>query len=137
MIFIIIIQAIPHAIATVRATDKKSPREAVEFVLQLLKVAFIPLWLPNFVHILCTYLLLLVLCSIMITVETSILMFTGWLHSSSPLVNLNLDNRCFAYCQFRTALCFKSLRNLLIVSGYELVMPFYTMIIRVYIMVRI
>ncbi|KAJ0106687.1 hypothetical protein Patl1_19054 [Pistacia atlantica] len=29
--------AIPHAIAMVRAADKKSPREAVEFVLQLLK----------------------------------------------------------------------------------------------------
>ena len=33
-----ILQAIPHAIAMVRAADKKSPREAVEFVLQLLKV---------------------------------------------------------------------------------------------------
>nr|GLL17498.1 transcription initiation factor TFIID subunit 2 isoform X1 [Ipomoea trifida] len=32
-----VLEAIPHAIATVRATDKKSPREAVEFVLQLLK----------------------------------------------------------------------------------------------------
>ncbi|KAH7528799.1 hypothetical protein FEM48_Zijuj05G0110600 [Ziziphus jujuba var. spinosa] len=30
-------RAIPHAIAMVRAGDKKSPREAVEFVLQLLK----------------------------------------------------------------------------------------------------
>ncbi|KAI3976872.1 hypothetical protein MKX01_008730 [Papaver californicum] len=32
-----VLEAIPHAIAMVRATDKKSPREAVEFVLQLLK----------------------------------------------------------------------------------------------------
>ncbi|KAJ4974000.1 hypothetical protein NE237_007174 [Protea cynaroides] len=32
-----VLEAIPHAIATVRAADKKSPREAVEFVLQLLK----------------------------------------------------------------------------------------------------
>lgn len=31
-------KAIPHAIAMVRAADKKSPREAVEFILQLLKV---------------------------------------------------------------------------------------------------
>ncbi|CAJ1944350.1 unnamed protein product [Sphenostylis stenocarpa] len=29
--------AIPHAVAMVRAADKKSPREAIEFVLQLLK----------------------------------------------------------------------------------------------------
>ncbi|XP_026386721.1 transcription initiation factor TFIID subunit 2-like isoform X2 [Papaver somniferum] len=32
-----VLEAIPHAIAMVRTTDKKSPREAVEFVLQLLK----------------------------------------------------------------------------------------------------
>lgn len=32
-------QAIPHAIAMVRASDKKSPREAVEFILELLKVS--------------------------------------------------------------------------------------------------
>ncbi|XP_009346760.2 transcription initiation factor TFIID subunit 2 isoform X2 [Pyrus x bretschneideri] len=32
-----VLEAIPHAIAMVRAADKKSPREAVEFVLQLLK----------------------------------------------------------------------------------------------------
>ncbi|GMH30011.1 hypothetical protein Nepgr_031854 [Nepenthes gracilis] len=32
-----ILEAIPHAVATVRTADKKSPREAVEFVLQLLK----------------------------------------------------------------------------------------------------
>ncbi|XP_048328953.2 transcription initiation factor TFIID subunit 2 [Ziziphus jujuba] len=32
-----VLEAIPHAIAMVRAGDKKSPREAVEFVLQLLK----------------------------------------------------------------------------------------------------
>ncbi|XP_059641046.1 transcription initiation factor TFIID subunit 2 isoform X5 [Cornus florida] len=32
-----VLEAIPHAIAMVRSTDKKSPREAVEFVLQLLK----------------------------------------------------------------------------------------------------
>ncbi|KAI4344048.1 hypothetical protein L6164_011322 [Bauhinia variegata] len=32
-----VLEAIPHAVATVRAADKKSPREAVEFVLQLLK----------------------------------------------------------------------------------------------------
>ncbi|CAK7349783.1 unnamed protein product [Dovyalis caffra] len=30
-------EAIPHAVAKVRAADKKSPREAVEFILQLLK----------------------------------------------------------------------------------------------------
>nr|XP_025616520.1 transcription initiation factor TFIID subunit 2 isoform X4 [Arachis hypogaea] len=30
-------EAIPHAVAMVRAADKKSPREAIEFVLQLLK----------------------------------------------------------------------------------------------------
>lgn len=36
-----LIQAIPHAIAMVRTADQKSPREAVEFVLQLLKVAII------------------------------------------------------------------------------------------------
>ncbi|KAF9618225.1 hypothetical protein IFM89_000860, partial [Coptis chinensis] len=32
-----VLEAIPHAIAMVRAADKKSPREAVEFLLQLLK----------------------------------------------------------------------------------------------------
>ncbi|XXG51107.1 hypothetical protein AAC387_Pa02g4956 [Persea americana] len=32
-----VLEAIPHAIAMVRAADKRSPREAVEFVLQLLK----------------------------------------------------------------------------------------------------
>ncbi|XP_040361835.1 transcription initiation factor TFIID subunit 2-like [Rosa chinensis] len=32
------LEAIPHVVAMVRAADKKSPREAVEFVLQLLKV---------------------------------------------------------------------------------------------------
>ncbi|XVE64086.1 hypothetical protein DITRI_Ditri07aG0072800 [Diplodiscus trichospermus] len=32
-----VLEAIPRAIATVRAADRKSPREAVEFVLQLLK----------------------------------------------------------------------------------------------------
>ncbi|KAK4361969.1 hypothetical protein RND71_017210 [Anisodus tanguticus] len=32
-----VLEAIPHAIAMVRAADQKSPREAVEFVLQLLK----------------------------------------------------------------------------------------------------
>lgn len=32
-----VLEAIPHAIAMVRAADKSSPREAVEFVLQLLK----------------------------------------------------------------------------------------------------
>ncbi|XP_068655195.1 transcription initiation factor TFIID subunit 2 [Aristolochia californica] len=32
-----VLQAIPHAVAMVRATDHKSPQEAVEFVLQLLK----------------------------------------------------------------------------------------------------
>ncbi|XP_021905481.1 transcription initiation factor TFIID subunit 2-like, partial [Carica papaya] len=32
-----VLEAIPHAVAMVRAADKKSPREAVEFVLQLLK----------------------------------------------------------------------------------------------------
>ncbi|XP_057952366.1 transcription initiation factor TFIID subunit 2 isoform X2 [Malania oleifera] len=32
-----VLEAIPHAIAMVRSADKKSPREAVEFVLQLLK----------------------------------------------------------------------------------------------------
>ncbi|RDX57664.1 Transcription initiation factor TFIID subunit 2, partial [Mucuna pruriens] len=31
------LEAIPHAVAMVRAADKKSPREAIEFVLQLLK----------------------------------------------------------------------------------------------------
>ncbi|OVA05041.1 Peptidase M1 [Macleaya cordata] len=35
-----VLEAIPHAIAMVRATDKKSPREAVEFVLQLLKASY-------------------------------------------------------------------------------------------------
>lgn len=35
---IIFFQAIPHAVAMVRGADGKSPREAVEFVLQLLKV---------------------------------------------------------------------------------------------------
>ncbi|XP_050376099.1 transcription initiation factor TFIID subunit 2 isoform X2 [Argentina anserina] len=33
----LVLEAIPHAVAMVRAADKKSPREAVEFVLQLLK----------------------------------------------------------------------------------------------------
>lgn len=32
-----VLEAIPHAVATVRTVDKKSPREAVEFVLQVLK----------------------------------------------------------------------------------------------------
>ncbi|CAH9064286.1 unnamed protein product [Cuscuta epithymum] len=32
-----VLEAIPHAIASVRTTDKRSPRDAVEFVLQLLK----------------------------------------------------------------------------------------------------
>ncbi|CAN4088877.1 unnamed protein product [Withania somnifera] len=32
-----VLEAIPHAIAMVRAADQKSPREAVEFILQLLK----------------------------------------------------------------------------------------------------
>ncbi|XP_020226411.1 transcription initiation factor TFIID subunit 2 [Cajanus cajan] len=32
-----VLEAIPHAVAMVRASDKKSPREAIEFVLQLLK----------------------------------------------------------------------------------------------------
>ncbi|XP_052179990.1 transcription initiation factor TFIID subunit 2 isoform X2 [Diospyros lotus] len=32
-----VLEAIPNAVAMVRASDKKSPREAVEFVLQLLK----------------------------------------------------------------------------------------------------
>ncbi|XP_020248990.1 transcription initiation factor TFIID subunit 2 [Asparagus officinalis] len=32
-----VLEAIPHAIALVKAADKKSPREAVEFILQLLK----------------------------------------------------------------------------------------------------
>ncbi|KAE8675596.1 Transcription initiation factor TFIID subunit 2 [Hibiscus syriacus] len=32
-----VLEAIPHAIATIRAADEKSPREAVEFILQLLK----------------------------------------------------------------------------------------------------
>ncbi|XP_024044113.1 transcription initiation factor TFIID subunit 2 isoform X3 [Citrus clementina] len=32
-----VLEAIPHAVAMVRAADNKSPREAVEFVLQLLK----------------------------------------------------------------------------------------------------
>ncbi|GMY15379.1 transcription initiation factor tfiid subunit 2, partial [Fagus crenata] len=32
-----VLEAIPHAVAMVRSPDKKSPREAVEFVLQLLK----------------------------------------------------------------------------------------------------
>ncbi|TKY54942.1 Transcription initiation factor TFIID subunit 2 [Spatholobus suberectus] len=32
-----VLEAIPHAVAMVRAADKKSPREAIEFVLQLLK----------------------------------------------------------------------------------------------------
>ncbi|XP_057777972.1 transcription initiation factor TFIID subunit 2-like [Salvia miltiorrhiza] len=32
-----VLEAIPHAIAMVRSSDKKSPREAVEFILQLLK----------------------------------------------------------------------------------------------------
>ena len=36
--FFLPIQAIPHAVAMVRAADRRSPREAVEFVLQLLKV---------------------------------------------------------------------------------------------------
>ncbi|KAI3471792.1 hypothetical protein Pfo_028445 [Paulownia fortunei] len=34
-----VLEAIPHAIAMVRSSDKKSPREAVEFILQLLKVS--------------------------------------------------------------------------------------------------
>ncbi|KAH9722534.1 transcription initiation factor TFIID subunit 2 [Citrus sinensis] len=34
-----VLEAIPHAVAMVRAADNKSPREAVEFVLQLLKHA--------------------------------------------------------------------------------------------------
>ncbi|XP_061373985.1 transcription initiation factor TFIID subunit 2 isoform X2 [Gastrolobium bilobum] len=32
-----VLEAIPHAVAMVRSADKKSPREAIEFVLQLLK----------------------------------------------------------------------------------------------------
>ncbi|KAL8244208.1 hypothetical protein R6Q59_010466 [Mikania micrantha] len=32
-----VLEAIPHAVALVRSSDKKSPREAVEFILQLLK----------------------------------------------------------------------------------------------------
>ncbi|XP_072992709.1 transcription initiation factor TFIID subunit 2 [Typha latifolia] len=32
-----VLEAIPHAVALIRAADKKSPREAIEFVLQLLK----------------------------------------------------------------------------------------------------
>nr|KJB07812.1 hypothetical protein B456_001G045800 [Gossypium raimondii] len=32
-----VLEAIPHAVATIRAADRKSPREAVEFILQLLK----------------------------------------------------------------------------------------------------
>ncbi|XP_023767064.1 transcription initiation factor TFIID subunit 2 isoform X2 [Lactuca sativa] len=32
-----VLEAIPHAVALVRAADKKSPREAVDFILQLLK----------------------------------------------------------------------------------------------------
>lgn len=32
-----VLEAIPHAVATVRTVDNKSPREAVEFILQLLK----------------------------------------------------------------------------------------------------
>ncbi|PKA47148.1 hypothetical protein AXF42_Ash017093 [Apostasia shenzhenica] len=32
-----VLEAIPHAVAVVRAADKKSPREAVEFILMLLK----------------------------------------------------------------------------------------------------
>ncbi|XP_073310430.1 transcription initiation factor TFIID subunit 2 isoform X3 [Primulina huaijiensis] len=32
-----VLEAIPHAIAMVRSSDKKSPRESVEFILQLLK----------------------------------------------------------------------------------------------------
>ncbi|KAL2338293.1 hypothetical protein Fmac_012739 [Flemingia macrophylla] len=32
-----VLEAIPHAVAMVRAADRKSPREAIEFVLQLLK----------------------------------------------------------------------------------------------------
>ncbi|KAK6139962.1 hypothetical protein DH2020_026338 [Rehmannia glutinosa] len=32
-----VLEAIPHAVAMVRSSDKKSPREAVEFILQLLK----------------------------------------------------------------------------------------------------
>nr|XP_043639967.1 transcription initiation factor TFIID subunit 2 isoform X1 [Erigeron canadensis] len=32
-----VLEAIPHAVALVRTADKKSPREAVEFILQLLK----------------------------------------------------------------------------------------------------
>ncbi|KAL2935493.1 Transcription initiation factor TFIID subunit 2, partial [Bienertia sinuspersici] len=32
-----VLEAIPHAVATVRTVDQKSPREAVEFVLQVLK----------------------------------------------------------------------------------------------------
>ncbi|KAH9778525.1 transcription initiation factor TFIID subunit 2 [Citrus sinensis] len=35
-----VLEAIPHAVAMVRAADNKSPREAVEFVLQLLKFIF-------------------------------------------------------------------------------------------------
>ena len=31
-------QAITHVVALVRAADRKSPREAVDFILQLLKV---------------------------------------------------------------------------------------------------
>lgn len=37
--FLELLQAIPHAVAMVRTADGKSPREAVEFVLQLLKVS--------------------------------------------------------------------------------------------------
>ncbi|CAI0547843.1 unnamed protein product [Linum tenue] len=33
----LVLEAIPHAVSMVRAVDRKSPREAVEFVLQLLK----------------------------------------------------------------------------------------------------
>jgi transcription initiation factor TFIID subunit 2 len=38
-----VLEAIPHAVALVRSADKSSPKEAIEFILQLLKVA-IYLW---------------------------------------------------------------------------------------------
>lgn len=78
-------QAIPYAIAMVRAADKKSPREAVEFVLQLLK-ARCDLQFHWLVPCLTFFLMFNLIvdvyfpCSIMIILEILTPMFSGSLH---------------------------------------------------------
>lgn len=65
----------------VRAADQKSPREAVEFVLQLLKVVIIVI-LPAYAsaYVYAFYIsVVLASCSTMTTVETPTLMSFGLL----------------------------------------------------------